>query len=170
MAHGYASQPPSDRKQIPQRVANLATFHRKSCNSKRIVTAKNRVKYVASCPLMQLQHQSRLQPLGQARRGGECPFFAKASLPPGVGTIVCVPWGEKVMCRCGSIPPPPSLGELYRKYRNTNGSCIVIQIGCVYTTFCQEEGMLLQKYRDRNGRCIAILLQKYWGQGSARLS
>ena len=32
--------------------------------------------------------------------------------------------------------------------------CIVIQIGGVYTTFCQEEGIRLQKYRDRNGRCI----------------
>ena len=27
------------------------------------------------------------------------------------------------------------------------------QIGGVYTTFCQEEGILLQKYRDRNGMC-----------------
>ena len=35
----------------------------------------------------------------------------------------------------------------------------MIQIGGVYTTFCQEEGILLQKYRDRNGRCIAILLK-----------
>ena len=41
-------------------------------------------------------------------------------------------------------------------YRDTNGRRIVIQIG-VYTTFCQEEGILLQKYRDRYGRCIAIL-------------
>ena len=35
----------------------------------------------------------------------------------------------------------------------------MIQIGGVYTTFCQEEGILLQKYRDRNGRCIAILFK-----------
>ena len=41
----------------------------------------------------------------------------------------------------------------------------MIQIGGVYTTFCQEEGMLLQKYRDRNGRCIAILFRKYPGSG-----
>ena len=41
---------------------------------------------------------------------------------------------------------------LLQKYRNTNGSCIVIQFGGVYTTFCQEEGILSQKYRDRNGR------------------
>ena len=46
---------------------------------------------------------------------------------------------------------------LLQKYRDTNGRRIVIQIGGVYTTFCQEEGILLQKYRDRNGRCIAIL-------------
>ena len=35
----------------------------------------------------------------------------------------------------------------------------MIQIGGVYTTVCQEEGILLQKYRDRNGRCIAILFK-----------
>ena len=45
---------------------------------------------------------------------------------------------------------------LLQKYRDTNGRRIVIQIGGVYTTFCQEGGILLQKYRDRNGRCIAI--------------
>ena len=41
----------------------------------------------------------------------------------------------------------------------------MIQIGGVYTTFCQEEGILLQKYRDRNGRCIAILFSKVSGSG-----
>ena len=46
---------------------------------------------------------------------------------------------------------------LLQKYRDTNGRRIVIQIGGVYTTFGQKEGMLLQKYRDRNWRCIAIL-------------
>ena len=35
----------------------------------------------------------------------------------------------------------------------------MIQIGGVYTTFWQEEGILVQKYRDRNGRCIAILFK-----------
>ena len=35
----------------------------------------------------------------------------------------------------------------------------MIQIGAVYTIFCQEEGILLQNYRDRNGRCIAILFK-----------
>ena len=59
---------------------------------------------------------------------------------------------------------------LLQKYRDTNGRRIVIQIGGVYTTFCQEEGILLQKYRDRNGRCIAILFQSIGGQGSIRLS
>ena len=33
------------------------------------------------------------------------------------------------------------------------------QIGGVYTTLCQEEGILLQKYRDRNGRLIAMLFR-----------
>ena len=35
----------------------------------------------------------------------------------------------------------------------------MIQIGGVYTTVCQREGILVHKYRDRNGRCIAILFQ-----------
>ena len=48
---------------------------------------------------------------------------------------------------------------LLQKYRDTNGRRIVIQIGGVCTTFCQEEGILLQKYRDKNGRCIAILFK-----------
>ena len=36
----------------------------------------------------------------------------------------------------------------------------MIQIGGVYTTFCQQEGIFLKKYRDRNGRCIAILFKR----------
>ena len=48
---------------------------------------------------------------------------------------------------------------LPQKYRDTNGRRIVIQSGGIYTTFCQEKGILLQKYRDRNGRCIAILFK-----------
>ena len=48
---------------------------------------------------------------------------------------------------------------LLQKYRHTNGSRVVIQIGGVYTTFCQEEGILLHKYRDRNGRCIAMFFK-----------
>ena len=47
---------------------------------------------------------------------------------------------------------------LLQEHRDTNGRHIAIQIGGVYTTFCQEERILLQKYRDRNGRCIAMLL------------
>ena len=54
---------------------------------------------------------------------------------------------------------------LPQKYRDTNGSRIVIQIGGVYTTFCQEEGILLQKYADRNGRCIAILFKSIGVRG-----
>ena len=41
----------------------------------------------------------------------------------------------------------------------------MIQIGGVYTTFCQEEGILLQKYRDTNGRCIAILFKSIGVRG-----
>ena len=68
-------------------------------------------------------------------------------------------------CRLEVFQQPLSL-ILLQKYRDTNGRRIVIQIGGVYTTFCQETGILLQKYRDRNGRCIAILFEKYRGQGS----
>ena len=39
---------------------------------------------------------------------------------------------------------------LLQKHRDTNGRRIAIQIGGVYTTFCQIEGILLQKCRDRN--------------------
>ena len=39
----------------------------------------------------------------------------------------------------------------------------MIQIGGVYTTFCQEEDILLQKCRDSIGACIAILFKKYQG-------
>ena len=35
----------------------------------------------------------------------------------------------------------------------------MIQLGGVYTIFCQEEGILLQKYRDRYRRCIPILFK-----------
>ena len=54
---------------------------------------------------------------------------------------------------------------LLQKHRDTNGRRIVIQIGGVYTTFCQREGILLQKYRDRNGRCIAILFKSIGVKG-----
>ena len=39
-----------------------------------------------------------------------------------------------------------------------------MQIGGVYSTFYQGEGILLQTYRDRNGKCIAILF-KVWRSG-----
>ena len=50
---------------------------------------------------------------------------------------------------------------LLQKYRDANGSRIVIQIGgvCIYATFCQEEGILLPKYCDGNGRCIVMLFK-----------
>ena len=40
---------------------------------------------------------------------------------------------------------------LLQKYRDANGSRIVIQSGGVYTTFCQEGGILLQKYAIEMG-------------------
>ena len=54
---------------------------------------------------------------------------------------------------------------LLQKHRDANGRRIVIQIGGVYTTFCQREGILLQKYRDRNGRFIAILFKNIGVRG-----
>ena len=67
---------------------------------------------------------------------------------------------------CVQSPCVRNLGVLHRpltlillqKYRDTNGRRIVIQIGGVCTTFCQEEGILLQKHRDRNrgvSRCFS---------------
>ena len=41
----------------------------------------------------------------------------------------------------------------------------MIEMGGVYTTVCQEEGILSQKYRDRNG-VYRDAFQKYSGQGS----
>ena len=54
---------------------------------------------------------------------------------------------------------------LLQKHRDTNGRRVVIQIGGVYTTFCQEEGILLQKYHDRNGMCIAMLFKSIAARG-----
>ena len=59
---------------------------------------------------------------------------------------------------------PPTL-MLLQKYSVTNGRSIVIQIGGVYATFCQEEGIHLQKYRDRNGRCITTLFKNIGVRG-----
>ena len=43
----------------------------------------------------------------------------------------------------------------------------MIQIGGVYTTFCQEEGILFAKVCHRNGRCIAILFKSIGVRGVA---
>ena len=64
----------------------------------------------------------------------------------------------------GMLQRPLSL-ILLQKYRDTNGSRVVIQIGGAYATFCQEEGILLQKYRDKNGRCRAILFKSIGVRG-----
>ena len=53
---------------------------------------------------------------------------------------------------------------LPQKYRDTNGSRIVIQIGGVYTTFCQEEGILLQKYAIEMGG-VSRYFSKVSGSG-----
>ena len=41
----------------------------------------------------------------------------------------------------------------------------MIQIGGVYTTFCQEEGILLQKYRDRKMGGVSRYFSKVLGSG-----
>ena len=41
----------------------------------------------------------------------------------------------------------------------------MIQIGGVYTTFCQEEGILLQEHREKDARCIAILFKSIGVRG-----
>ena len=64
----------------------------------------------------------------------------------------------------GVFQQSPTL-MLLQKYHDTNGSRIVIQIGGVCTTFCQEDSMLLQKFRDRNGRCITILFKSIGVRG-----
>ena len=56
------------------------------------------------------------------------------------------------------IPDPNTSKEVSRykweAHSDTNWRCI-------YTTFCQEEGiLLLPKYRNKNGRCIAILFKR----------
>ena len=64
---------------------------------------------------------------------------------------------DQVRCEtrsCKMFQRPLTL-KLQQKHRDAYGRRIAIQIGLVYTTFCQEEGILLQKHRDRNGRCTA---------------
>ena len=41
----------------------------------------------------------------------------------------------------------------------------MIQIGGVYTTFCQEGGILLQNCRNRNGRSIRIVFKSIGVRG-----
>ena len=53
---------------------------------------------------------------------------------------------------------------LPQKYRDTNGSRIVIQIGGVYTTFCQEKGILWQKYAIEMGD-VSRYFSKVSGSG-----
>ena len=65
----------------------------------------------------------------------------------------------------GSQRQRPLTLILLQKYRDTNGSCIVIQIGDAYTSVCAKKGILLQKYCDRNGRCIAILFKSIGVRG-----
>ena len=44
-----------------------------------------------------------------------------------------------------ALPNGLLTGMLLQKSRDTNGSHIVIQLGGVYTTFCQEESILSSK-------------------------
>ena len=59
----------------------------------------------------------------------------------------------------GSVPttPDPNTSAKVSRYK---GSSIVIQLGGIYTHFCQEEGILLQKYHNRSGSRIAILFHR----------
>ena len=60
--------------------------------------------------------------------------------------------------RLGGVPTTPDPNTSAKVSHDTNGSRIVMQIGGVYTTFCQEEGILLQKYAIEMGavsRCFS---------------
>ena len=91
--------------------------------------------------------------------------FRAADLPP-LHPNLAWPFFLKVLSAqtCISLPHiagvPTTLEPLLlQKHRDASGRRIVIQIGGVKTTFCEEEGILAQKYRDRNGWCIAILFK-----------
>ena len=56
--------------------------------------------------------------------------------------------------------PSPTL-ILLQKYRDTNGSRIVIQIGGVYTTFCQEGGHTFAKVWRYKWEVYRDAFQKY---------
>ena len=53
---------------------------------------------------------------------------------------------------------------LLQKYRDTYGRRIVIQIGGVYATLCQEEGILLQRYAIEMGG-VSRYFSKVSGSG-----
>ena len=61
----------------------------------------------------------------------------------------------------GGVPTPPNL-TLLQKHRDTMGAVseyklVMHIIISLFTTSCQESGILVQKNRDRNGRCVAML-------------
>ena len=64
----------------------------------------------------------------------------------------------------GDVPTTLTL-VLPQKYRDTNGSRIMMQIGGVYITFCQDEGILLLKYRNRMGGLWRYFSRKVSGSG-----
>ena len=109
---------------------------------------------ILQVPTLQAQHQLRPQSfLVAKKKDGLLPWrFAGES-------------GSFWYLGDSNVPTTPPTLIFLQKYRHTNGSRIVIQIGGVYTTFCQEEGILLQKYRDRNGSCIAILFKSIGVRG-----
>ena len=71
---------------------------------------------------------------------------------------------KQIQTNLGVFQRPLTL-ILLKKYRGTNGRRIVIQIGGVYSTFRQEEGIFVPKYRDKNGRCMAILFKSIGVRG-----
>ena len=93
------------------------------------------------------------------QRIGRSPVFVRGVQP---FSSLSLPWWRR---SDWAVSQRPLTLILLQKYRDTNGRRIVIQIGGVYTTLCQEEGILLQKYRDRNGRCIAILFRSIGVRG-----
>ena len=71
----------------------------------------------------------------------------------------------RILIKLGVFQRPLNL-ILLQRYRDTNGSRIVIQIGGVYhATFCHMEGIFLQKYRARNGRRSVMLFKSIGVRG-----
>ena len=95
-------------------------------------------------------------------------FVPKAALQQ---TKNCTATSKSLRCKKAALScrfpagfKPPRLGtHVSDLLSDTNGRRIAIQIGGVYTTFCQGEGILLQKYHDRNGRCVSRCFSKAWG-------